>query len=205
MEYNDKVMDHFANPRNVGKMDNPDATATEGSYTCGDLVTFYLKINDSSQIIEDVKFLSYGCASNIATASVTSEMAKGKTVEDAKKLTWKEITDELNGLPGSKIHCSVLAVDTLKSAIKDYEIKKGLRVADPFTKDTIFQELKKVIYPPASEDICTLKMVKYVYFDDGIATIIVDLPNYDQYKEHIFEDIKETLSRYPEVKEVKVQ
>src|SRR5512133_952749 len=99
MQYSQKVLDHFMHPQNVGKMENPDATATEGSPACGDQVTVYLKINDESHIIEDISFLSYGCASNIATASMITELAKGKTLDEAKKLTYKDAMEALDGLP----------------------------------------------------------------------------------------------------------
>jgi len=121
MEYTPKVIEHFTNPRNIGKLDDANAIATEGSPACGDQITFYLRINPASNIIEDIKFLSYGCASNIATASVTSEIVKGKTVADAKGLSWETVTNELGGLPPVKVHCSVLAVEALQAAIKNYE------------------------------------------------------------------------------------
>ena len=205
MEYNEKVLDHFMNPRNVGKIDDANAIATEGSYACGDQVTFYLKVNDENHTIEEVKFLSYGCASNIATASITSEMIKGITIEEAKEITWKQITEALNGLPGTKIHCSVLAVDTLKSAIKNYELQKGLIEPEPFGKQTIIDELKKVIYPPTGDDIYSLKMVKYISYENGIATIILDMPNFCQFTENVKNEINEHLSAFPEIKEVKFE
>jgi len=121
MEYTPKVIEHFTNPRNIGKLDDANATATEGSPACGDQITFYLKINPETSIIDDIKFLSYGCASNIATASVTSEIVKGKTIDDAKGLSWEAVTAELGGLPPVKVHCSVLAVEALQAAIKNYE------------------------------------------------------------------------------------
>ena len=121
MEYTEKVIEHFMNPRNIGKLDDANATATEGSAACGDQITFYLKINDQTHTIEDIKFLSYGCASNIATASITSEIVMGKTIDEAKKLTPKQVTAELGGLPAIKQHCSELAIETLMSAIRNYE------------------------------------------------------------------------------------
>ena len=123
MEYTEKVIEHFMNPHNIGKLENANAIATEGSPACGDQITFYLKINNETQIIEDIKFLSYGCASNIATASITSDLVKGQTIAEAKKLDSKRVIDELGGLPPVKQHCSILAVETLQSAIKNYEGK----------------------------------------------------------------------------------
>ncbi|MBM4400028.1 MAG: iron-sulfur cluster assembly scaffold protein, partial [Candidatus Cloacimonetes bacterium] len=106
MQYSQKVLDHFMHPHNVGKMENPDATATEGSPACGDQVTVYLKVNSDNKVIEDISFLSYGCASNIATASIITDLAKGKTLDDAKKITWKDAMEALDGLPPVKVHCS---------------------------------------------------------------------------------------------------
>jgi nitrogen fixation NifU-like protein len=121
MEYSEKVIEHFTNPRNTGKLDDANATFTEGSAACGDQVTFFLKVNPDTLIIEDIKFLSYGCASNIATASMTTEVVKGLTIADAKNITWKTIVEKLDGLPDVKIHCSILAIETLQGAIKNYE------------------------------------------------------------------------------------
>ncbi len=204
IQYSDKVLDHFMNPRNVGKIDNADVSATEGSPACGDQVTVYLNIDAQSQVISDIMFQSYGCASNIATGSIITEMAKGKTLADAKKITWKAAANELDGLPPAKMHCSVLAVDTLRKAIKNYEIEKGLRTADEFNKATIVEELKKIIHPGLGEDIVSLKLVKYVAFKDGIATIDIDLKADDQFKDNIRAEVHEHLETYEEIKEIKL-
>jgi nitrogen fixation NifU-like protein len=204
MEYTQKTLDHFMNPRNVGKLENANAIASEGSPACGDQVNFYLKINKNTLKIEDIKFFSYGCASNIATASITSELVKGKTIEEAKSITWKIITDELGGLPTTKVHCSVLAVDTLKKAINNFEIVNGLKEPEVFNKQIIIDELKKVIYSQAGEDIVTLKMLKYINFEDGIVTIELDMPKYCTHRDGVIEEIKEHLSRFSEIKEIKV-
>ncbi|ABV33283.1 MULTISPECIES: iron-sulfur cluster assembly scaffold protein [Pseudothermotoga] len=119
LKYTELVLDHFKNPRNLGKIENADAEATEGSIACGDMMTVYLKVEDDR--ITDIKFESYGCAANIATASMMTEVVKGLTLEEAKKLNWKEIVERLGGLPQVKYHCSNLAVDTLRKAIKEYE------------------------------------------------------------------------------------
>jgi nitrogen fixation NifU-like protein len=192
------------NPHNVGKMENPSVTATEGSPACGDQVTFYLKIDDESHVIEEISFQSYGCASNIATASIVTDMVKGKTLEEAKDISWKDATNELDGLPPVKMHCSVLAVDTLRHAIKKYELEHGLREAEPFTKETIVEELRSVIYPKVGEDIVTLKMVKYVGFNDGETVIDLDLPKFDDHREEIVSEIKEHLEKYQEIKDIKI-
>ena len=114
--YTEKVIDHFKDPHNTGKIENADAVATEGSLACGDMMTIYIKEKDG--VIDEVKFESYGCAANIATASMVTDIVKGKTLEEAEKITWKDIVNELGGLPKVKNHCSNLAVETLHSAIK---------------------------------------------------------------------------------------
>lgn len=204
MQYSQKVLDHFMNPKNVGKMENPDATATEGSPACGDQVTVYLKVDSQNLQIEDISFLSYGCASNIATASIITELAKGKSLEDAKKITWRDAMEALDGLPPVKVHCSVLAADTLQTAISNYEIAHGLKEVPDFTKDTIVEELKKIIYPKVGEDIVSLKMVKYVGFTDGEVLIDLNIPSFDQYRENVAEEIREHLEKYPDVKDIQI-
>jgi nitrogen fixation NifU-like protein len=204
MQYSQKVLDHFMNPHNVGKIENPSATATEGSPACGDQVTVYLNINDDTHVIEDVKFQSYGCASNIATGSMITEMCKGKTIEEALKITWRDAIDELDGLPPTKAHCSVLAADTLHNAIKNYEIAHGLREVADFSKDTIVEELKHVIYPQVGEDIVTLKMVKYVGLEGDVAIIDLEIPSFDKYRDNVKEEIEEHLEKYPQIKEIKI-
>jgi len=191
-------------PHNVGKMENPDAIATEGSPACGDQVTVYLKVNEQNKVIEDVSFLSYGCASNIATASIITDLAKGKTLDEAKKITWKDAMEALDGLPPVKVHCSVLAAETLQTAISNYEIAKGLKEVPDFTKDTIVEELKKIIYPQVGEDIVSLKMVKYVGFTDGEVVIDLNIPAFDTWRDNVVEEIREHLEKYKEIKDLKI-
>lgn len=202
MKYSQKVLDHFMHPHNIGKLELPNAEATEGSPACGDQVSIYLKVNEDTQVIEDIKFQSYGCASNIATASIITDMAKGKTLEEAKKLDWKQAAEELDGLPPAKMHCSVLAVDTLRKAIKDYEIKHNLASEDEFNKTTIVEELKHVLYPKVGEDIVSLKMVKYVGFENGVATVDIEIPKFDQYRQNVADEIREHLEKYDEIEKV---
>ncbi len=204
MQYSQKVLDHFMHPHNVGKMENPDASATEGSPACGDQVTVYLKIDEKTKKIEDISFLSYGCASNIATASIITDLAKGKTLDEAKKITWRDAMDALDGLPPVKVHCSVLAADTLQTAISNYEIEHGLKQVPNFSKETILDELKKIIYPQAGEDIVSLKMVKYVGFSDGKVLIDLNMMSFDTWRDNVSEEIHEHLKKYPEVKEIEI-
>lgn len=122
LKYTKKTMDNFLHPKNIGKIKNPDGYAQIGNMVCGDQLDFFLKVEKGK--IKDVKFLSFGCASNIATASVMTERVKGMTIEEAKKYAWEEIVDDLGGLPQQKVHCSVMAVEGLKKAILDYEDNK---------------------------------------------------------------------------------
>ncbi len=122
--YSDKVMDHFANPRNVGEIADADGVGEVGNAKCGDIMKIYLKIKDN--VIEDVKFETFGCASAIASSSMATELIKGKTVEEALAVTNKQVVDELDGLPAHKLHCSVLAEEAIKSAVKDYYDKNGI-------------------------------------------------------------------------------
>ncbi len=126
--YTDKVMDHFLNPRNVGEIKNADATAEVGNMTCGDALRIFLKIKDDK--IEDVKFKTFGCASAIASSSVLTEIVKGMTLDEAEKVTNREIADKLGGLPEEKMHCSVMGMEALQAAIADYRRKHGEKVAE---------------------------------------------------------------------------
>ena len=122
--YSEKVMDHFKNPRNVGIIENADGISEVGNPVCGDIMKIYLKIDNG--IIKDVKFETFGCGSAIASSSMATEMIKGKTVEEALLLTNKAVTEALDGLPAHKIHCSVLAEEAIKSAVKDYYDKNNV-------------------------------------------------------------------------------
>ncbi|MFE3845804.1 Fe-S cluster assembly scaffold protein NifU [Thermoplasmatota archaeon] len=120
--YSKKVMEHFTNPRNVGVIENPDGYGKVGNPVCGDLMEIYIKIKDD--IITDIKFKTFGCGSAIATSSMITELAKGKHVDEAFKITRNDVANELDGLPPQKMHCSNLAADALQEAIKDYKNKK---------------------------------------------------------------------------------
>ena len=124
MSYSEKVMDHFSNPRNVGEIENPDGLGEAGNPKCGDIMKIYLKVKDN--VIEDVKFKTFGCASAIASSSMATEMIKGKTVDEAWQLTNTAVAEALDGLPPVKMHCSVLAEEAIHKAINDYRVKHGL-------------------------------------------------------------------------------
>lgn len=124
MEYSSKVLEHFAAPHNVGKMDDADGVGEVGNAKCGDIMKMYIKVKDG--IITDVKFNTYGCASAIATSSMATDMIKGKPISEAMKLTNKAVVEALDGLPAVKIHCSVLAEEAIKAAIKDYYERQNI-------------------------------------------------------------------------------
>ena len=122
--YSDIVMDHFMHPRNVGEIENPDGVGQVGNPKCGDIMKMYLKIRDN--VIQDVKFETFGCGSAIASSSMATEMIKGKTIDQALAVTNRQVVDALGGLPAHKLHCSVLAEESIKSAIKDYYDRHGI-------------------------------------------------------------------------------
>jgi len=122
MMYSEKVLDHFRNPRNVGEIEDADGVGSVGNPVCGDMMSIYIKVKDDK--IEDIKFRTFGCGAAIATTSMTTELAKGKTLDEAMTITRKDVADELGGLPPVKMHCSNLAADALHEAIKDYRGKK---------------------------------------------------------------------------------
>ena len=125
LPYNPKVLELFRNPKNLGKMEDATVTAVAGNPLCGDMITFYLKIN-KQDIIERGSFESYGCAANIATSSIVTEMIKEMKLEDAWKISWKSVTEAVGGLPSIKFHCGILAVGALKRAIRKYYKNKGI-------------------------------------------------------------------------------
>lgn len=122
MMYSEKVLDHFRNPRNVGEIKDADGVGSVGNPVCGDVMSIYIKIKDDK--IEDIKFKTFGCGAAIATTSMTTELAKGKTLDEAMTITRQDVADELGGLPPVKMHCSNLAADALHEAIENYRGKK---------------------------------------------------------------------------------
>lgn len=120
--YSEKVMEHFMNPRNVGTIENPDGVGEVGNPVCGDMMTFYIKVK--GDILEDIKYQTFGCGAAIAVSSMVSEMAKGKTIDEALRITNKVVADALGGLPANKMHCSNLGAEALRKAIEDYQQKK---------------------------------------------------------------------------------
>jgi nitrogen fixation protein NifU and related proteins len=204
--YSDTVLEHFRHPRNVGKIDNPDGKAMEGSPACGDMVSVYIKVAPDKKTISDIKFESYGCASNIATGSIITELAKGKTLEEAKKISWQQASEALGGLPKIKAHCSVLAIEGLRSAIQNYEEREGLVTQkEPTTIETIQRRLRKVMNPIHGLDVVRTNLVKDIELKDGVVRIVIDLPANHQFATAIKEEITEKIEPLWDVKKLTVE
>ncbi len=204
--YGEKVLEHFRNPQNVGKMDDPDGKATEGSPACGDMVSVYIKVDEETNRIRDIKFESYGCASNIATGSIITEMAKGKTLNAAKKISWKEASERLGGLPPIKAHCSVLAVDGLRAAIQNYEERHGLiKERKPTTDQMVKKRLKHVMNPLTGLDVVKTGLIKEIEINGRQVRVMVDLPTDHQFASNIKEEIVEKIKPLWDVEEVVVE
>lgn len=135
MLYSEKVMDHFQHPRNVGKIEDADGIGEVGNAKCGDIMRMYLKVDKATQVITDVKFNTFGCGSAIATSSMATEMIKGKPVGEALKLSNRAVVEALDGLPAYKLHCSVLAEEAVKAAIRDYYEKNNIPCGDELRMD----------------------------------------------------------------------
>ncbi len=204
--YSETVLEHFRHPRNVGQIANADGKAIEGSPACGDMVSVYINVDPKTKTLSDIKFESYGCASNIATGSIITELAKGKTLDQAKKITWQEASEALGGLPKIKAHCSVLAIEGLRSAINNYEERHGLvKERIPTTIETLRQRLKKVMNPLRGLDLVRTNLVKKVEMKDGSVRVVVDLPADNQFAPAIKHEIVEKIEPLWDVKEVVVE
>ena len=206
LPYSETVMEHFRHPRNVGQLEDPDAKSIEGSPACGDMVALYLQVDEESHRITDIKFESYGCASNIATGSIITEMAKGKTLEEAKTITWKQASDALGGLPPIKTHCSVLAVDGLRAAIQNYEERHGLvKERKPTTVEIVRKRLKRVMNPVVGLDLVRTNLVKEIEVSEGHVRVVVDLPEDHQFAANIREEIAEKIEPLWDVEQLVVE
>ena len=204
--YSEKVLEHFRHPRNVGKIKNPDGKAVEGSPACGDMVAVYIKVDPRTKRIADVKFESYGCASNIATGSIITELAKGKTIDEARKVSWKQASEALGGLPPIKVHCSVLAVEGLRSAIQNYEERHGLvKDRKPTTVEVVRKRLRKVINPVSGLSLVRANLVKDIEVKDGTVRVVIDLPANHQFASAIKEEIVEKIEHLWDVKKLVVE
>jgi hypothetical protein len=170
------------------------------------MVAVYIKVDPESKRISDIKFESYGCASNIATGSIITEMAKGKTLDEAKAITWKQASDALGGLPPIKTHCSVLAVEGLRAAIRNYEERHGLVAErEPTTEEVVKRRLKGVMNPLRGLDLVRTNLVKHLEVKDGTVRLVIDLPADHQFANAIREDIEQKIEPLWDIKEVKVE
>ncbi len=206
LPYSEIVMEHFRHPHNVGRIEDADAKAVEGSPACGDMVAVYLKVDPQDQRITDIKFESYGCASNIATGSIITELAKGKTLEEAKAISWKQASEALGGLPPIKTHCSVLAVDGLRAAIQNYEERHGLvKERVPTTVEVVRKRLKHVMNPVVGLDLVRTKLVRDIEIVEGSVRVVIDLPADHQFAANIREEIMEKIEPLWDVDKVTVE
>ena len=206
LPYSEVVMEHFRNPQNVGRIEDADAKSVEGSPACGYMVAVYLSVDSETKRITDIKFESYGCASNIATGSIITELAKGKTLDEAKTITWKDASEALGGLPPIKTHCSVLAVDGLRAAIENYEERHGLvKERKPTTVEVVRKRLKRVMNPVVGLDVVRTNLVKEVEMSDGVVRVAMDLPADHQFAANIREEIVEKIEPLWDVNQVVVE
>jgi nitrogen fixation NifU-like protein len=204
--YSETVLEHFRRPHNVGKIENADGKAIEGSPACGDMVSVYINVEPKTNTISDIKFESYGCASNIATGSIITELAKGKTLDEAKKITWKQASEALGGLPKIKAHCSVLAVEGLRSAIENYEERHGLvKEKKPTTVETVRKRLRKVMNPLSGLDLVRTNLVKDIELKDSTVRVVIDLPEANQFAAAIKQEVLEKIEPLWDISKVLVE
>jgi nitrogen fixation NifU-like protein len=188
--YSEKVMDHFKNPRNVGVMEDADVTSKVGSVACGDLIKLYLKFDPDRDQIKDIKFESYGCAANIATSSMMTEMVKGKTIEEARKVTFKDISETLGGLPRIKLHCAVLSRQGLETAFLKYEAKRGrVKMDEPF----IYKILRGVLDPVQGVDIISAKILQGTKIEGNKITLDLKAKPDSELAKSLAEDIHDAF------------
>lgn len=202
IKYTQKVINEFTQPENVGELSDANAVATEGSPACGDMITYQMIIDPETKIITDIRFRSYGCASNIATASMATKIAKGKHIDDVKKLQPKEVTEQLEGLPAVKIHCSVLAINGLKTAIRDWEEKQGLidKQEEKITVEKVKEALRNVINPETGLSLMKMNMVRHLEAEDNKIFVEIFVGETEEmYWENIEEETREHLENLPGV------
>jgi len=202
--YSPKLIDIFKNPKNVGEIPDADVKVTEGSLACGDMITIFLKVNEKTKRIEDIKFLSYGCAANIATTSIMTELVKGKTLEEAKKLTFKQIAEALGGLPPVKMHCAVLSIDGLRSAIRKYEEERGLVKVPELDESFIRSRLRRIMNPKLGRDIVSIGIVENIKIQDGKVEIDLNMSESDEFASYVKEEIYERFDKLPNIRELKI-
>lgn len=184
-------MDHFKNPRNIGVIEDADVTAKVGSVACGDLIKLYLKFDpDKNDQIKDIKFESYGCAANIATSSMMTEMVKGKTIDEARKVTFKDISETLGGLPRIKLHCAVLSRQGLETAFLKYEAKRGrVKIDESFVNKI----LRGVLEPVQGVDIISAKLLEGAAVEGKTITLVLKAKPDSELAKSLNEDIQDAF------------
>jgi len=202
--YSPKLIELFKNPKNVGEIPDADVKVTEGSLACGDMITIFLKVDEKTKQIEDIKFLSYGCAANIATTSIMTELVKGKTLDEAKKLTFKQIVEALGGLPPIKMHCAVLSIDGLRAAIRKYEEERGLIKVPELDESFVRSRLRRIINPRLGRDIVSTGIVEKIRIHEGTVEIDLNMSEEDEFAAYIKEEIHERLEKLPNVKGLRI-
>ena len=191
--YSSKVMELFMHPKNVGKLEDANVTALTGSVACGDMIKLYLKINPETEIIEEITFESYGCAANIATSSMLTEMVKGKSVEEARKIVFQEVVGNLGHLPKIKFHCAVLAVAGLRISLEKWDYLQGRKQLDGNFVNTL---LRGILDPHTDKDIISAGVVKNLDIHDDIIEIDLSVPK-DDFLEEIVSNIMEVFETLP--------
>ncbi len=190
--YSPKVLQLFMNPKNVGTLDDANVTSIAGSVACGDMIKLYLKINEND-VIEKITFESYGCAANIATSSMITEMVKGKHVDEARKLTLKDEVEQLGGLPKIKYHCAALAVTALRIALDKWEVISGRKKID---ETLIKRMLRGLLDPHTDRDLLSSGAVDKIEIEDGKVRILLNVPQ-DEYFDEIVSNIREAFEKLP--------
>lgn len=196
LKYTEETIKHFTSPQNLGDVKDANAEATEGSPACGDMVKYTLKINPETLIIEDIKFRSYGCASNIATASVATEMAKGKHIDEVKLMGTAEAADRLGGLPAVKMHCSVLAINGIKAAIREFEIKTGRVKSEKLviSEDSVKAVFANIMHPKHGKSLIENGNISSIKINDENIFVTVSLEADEGiYANNVRDEIQEHL------------
>ena len=189
--YSDRVMELFQTPKNAGPMEDADVTAIAGSMACGDMLKMYLKIEDAPERIVKASFESYGCVANIATSSMITQMVEGKTIEEAKKIGFKDEVDALGGLPKIKYHCASLAVQALRIALSKWSVIKGEREMD----ETLAREiLRGILDPVTDKDIVSAGVVRSLKIEGRLLGISLHIEN-EEAKEEILPAIDEAFEK----------
>ena len=190
--YSPKVMQLFMAPKNVGRLEDANVTAITGSVACGDMIKLYLKINDK-EIIEKITFESYGCAANIATSSMITEIVKGESIEDARKVAFQEVVDNLGGLPKIKFHCAVLAIAGLRIALQKWDYIKGRK---ELNKDFVETLLKGILDPHTDRDLVSTGAIKNIEITECKIMLHLNIPK-DDFFDEIVSNIKEVFELLP--------